>query len=54
MILLKRHYTTACDYDRHLYKVRHLIENIFAKLRQYRTIPIRYDKGATNFWVGFI
>ncbi len=37
------------DYDNHLYKARHLIENFFAKLKQYRAIATRYDKTARNF-----
>lgn len=37
------------DYDRHLYQARHLIENFFAKLKQYRAIATRYDKTAYNF-----
>ena len=37
------------DYDRHLYKARHLIENFFARLKQYRAIATRYDKTAHNF-----
>jgi transposase len=45
----KRNRTTARDYDQHLYKARHLIENFFAKLKQYRAIATRYDKRATNF-----
>jgi transposase len=36
-------------YDRHLYKERHLIENFFAKLKQFRAIATRYDKTARNF-----
>jgi transposase len=36
-------------YDWHLYKARHLIENFFAKLKQYRAIATRYDKTACNF-----
>ena len=36
-------------YDAHLYKARHLIENFFAKLKQYRCIATRYDKTARNF-----
>lgn len=35
--------------DRDLYKARHLIENFFAKLKQYRAIATRYDKRATYF-----
>jgi transposase len=37
------------DYDRELYKARHLIENFFAKLKQFRAIATRYDKTARNF-----
>ena len=37
------------EYDRDLYKARHLIENFFAKLKQYRAIATRYDKTARNF-----
>lgn len=37
------------EYDRDLYKDRHLIENFFAKLKQYRGIATRYDKLAVNF-----
>ena len=36
-------------YDRELYKARHLIENFFAKLKQFRAIATRYDKRAVNF-----
>lgn len=36
-------------YDKHLYKSRHLIENFFAKLKNYRAIATRYDKIAQNF-----
>ena len=36
-------------YEQHLYKARHLIENFFARLKQYRGIATRYDKLAQNF-----
>jgi transposase len=36
-------------YDKNIYKSRHLIENFFAKLKQYRAIATRYDKTAQNF-----
>ena len=38
--------------DRHLYARRHLIENCFAKLKQWRGIATRYDKLARNFLAG--
>jgi transposase len=40
---------TGRDFDRDLYKARHLIENFFAKLKQFRAIATRYDKTARNF-----
>ena len=40
---------TQRTYDRQIYKARHLIENFFCKLKQYRAIATRYDKTATNF-----
>jgi transposase len=40
---------TPRDFDRHLYKERHLIENFFCKLKQFRAIATRYDKTAQNF-----
>jgi transposase len=36
-------------YDTELYKTRHLIENFFAKLKQFRGIATRYDKRAKTF-----
>lgn len=38
-----------CDYDRHLYRARHVVENFFAKLKQYRGIATRYDKRSVHF-----
>lgn len=45
----KSHRTHQRDYDADLYQARHLIENFFAKLKQYRAIATRYDKRAANF-----
>jgi len=39
----------ARDYDHDLYKARHLIENFFAKLKQFRAIATRYNKTDRNF-----
>ena len=38
----------SCEYDRPLYKARHLIENYFARLKQYQATATRYDKNARN------
>lgn len=35
--------------DKEIYKARHLIENFFCKLKQFRAIATRYDKTARNF-----
>ena len=39
-------------YDEDLYKERHLIENFFLRLKQFRAIATRYDKRAVNFLAG--
>ena len=43
---------TARAFDKHLYKARHLIENFFAKVKQFRAIATRYDKTARCFLAG--
>lgn len=40
------------DYDKYLYQARHLIENFFARLKQYPAIATRYDKRKINFLEG--
>ena len=37
------------DMDWTLYKYRHLVENIFARLKHYRAIATRYDKLQRNY-----
>ena len=37
------------DYDRHLYKIRHLVENAFLDLKQWRGIATRYAKNTRSF-----
>ena len=45
----KRTRTEQREYDRALSEARHLIENFFCKLKQFRAIATRYDKTARNF-----
>jgi transposase len=45
----KKNRLNPADYDKDLYKDRRLIENFFAKLKQYRAIATRYDKTASYF-----
>ncbi len=37
------------DYDRHLYKERHLVECFINKIKHYRRVFSRFDKTARNF-----
>lgn len=37
------------DYDTYLYKVRHLVENAFLHLKQWRGIATRYAKTTASF-----
>ena len=52
VILSKCNRTAPRPYDKELYKARHLIENFFCKLKQFRAIATRYDKLARNFLAG--
>jgi transposase len=44
----KANRTAPRVYDKNLYAARHLIENVFAKLKQFRAIATRYDKRAVH------
>jgi transposase len=37
------------DYDKEMYKWRHLVENYFAKIKEFRGIATRYDKTDTSY-----
>jgi transposase len=37
------------EFDSELYKLRHLVENLFARLKHFRSIATRYEKLARNF-----
>ena len=37
------------DYDKDVYKLRHLVENAFLKLKQWRGIATRYAKNTASF-----
>jgi transposase len=37
------------QYDKHIYSLRHLIENAFMRLKQWRGIATRYAKRASSF-----
>lgn len=37
------------DYDKHLYRHRHLVENAFLRIKQWRGIATRYAKRLSSF-----
>ena len=37
------------EFDRYLYRLRHLVENAFARLKHFRSIATRFDKLARNY-----
>ena len=37
------------DYDKEMYRWRHLVENYFAKIKAFRSIATRYDKTIESF-----
>lgn len=39
----------APDYDKHVYKERHLVEIFFARIKHFRRIATRYEKTARNY-----
>ncbi|QQR54071.1 IS5 family transposase [bacterium] len=51
VIIPKRKNSTRPDpeFDAHLYKNRHLVENLFARLKHFRGIAMRFEKLARNF-----
>jgi transposase len=42
------------SFDKEMCKARHLMENFFCKLKQFRAIATRYDKTARNFLAAII
>lgn len=45
----KRNRKEQRDYDEHLYKLRHLVENAFLHLKRWRGIATRYAKNTASF-----
>jgi len=38
------------DYDKYLYRLRHLVENAFLHLKRWRGIATRYAKNSASFF----
>lgn len=45
----RRNRKLAIDYDRAMYEWRHLVENFFARIKEFRRIATRYEKTDTSF-----
>jgi len=45
----RKHRKEQRDYDKYLYRLRHLVENAIADLKQWRGIATRYNKNTTSF-----
>ena len=45
----KKNRTVAREYDKELYRLRHLVENAFLHLKRWRGIATRYAKNAASF-----
>ena len=45
----RRNRTAPADYDREMYKWRHLVENFFARIKEFRRVATRYDKTDSSF-----
>jgi len=45
----RRNRTEPIEYDHEMYKWRHLAENFFAAIKEFRRIATRYDKTDVSF-----
>jgi len=45
----KRNRKVQREYDKDLYKMRHLVENAFLYLKRWRGVATRYTKNAASF-----
>jgi transposase len=45
----RKHRKQPRTYDEYLYKVRHLVENAFLRLKEWRGVATRYAKRASSF-----
>ena len=45
----RRNRKPTIRYDKDRYRARHLVENAFCPLKDFRRVATRYDKLATNF-----
>lgn len=53
VILPKANRKAPRDHDREVYKWRHLVENYFAKIKEFRGIATRYEKTLCSYTVNW-
>jgi transposase len=49
VIPARKHRKEPRAHDAHLYKMRHLVENAFLRLKQWRGIATRYAKNTASY-----
>ena len=49
VIPAKRNRITHIPHDEEMYKWRHLVENYFSKIKEFRSVNTRYDKTDTSY-----
>lgn len=49
VIPTKKNRKVMHDYDKHIYKLRYLVENAFLHLKKWRSIATRYAKNINSF-----
>ena len=49
VIPLKKNRKVLRNYDKDIYKLRHLVENAFLRLKKWRGIATRYAKNVASF-----
>lgn len=49
VIPLRKNRKNQRDYDKYLYRLRHLVENAFLELKRWRGIATRYAKNTASF-----
>jgi transposase len=45
----RKHRVVQRDYDLYLYRLRHLVENAFLRLKYWRSVATRYAKRTSSF-----
>jgi transposase len=50
----KKDRQTQRDYDKYLYRLRHLVENAFLHLKRWRGIATRYAKNSSSFFAAAV